>query len=273
MSQSQLHELVVCGAPALVHSFATRWLALAITLIAAAGCANEQPSSPVETAAPAIAGDHSLITQARAGYIVADSAGNEKLYEDQHTGVGEAAARVTYGPPGDFTGESSSRAQYGELSASAVSRGQNLVHPRQSAQANAAFTDTLVVEGAEGLGAVVYKFKLDGAATGSGHAGAHLFLNHAGSPDDELAEEITVSGEFASSPRPVNLGKPFEFRVLLLSDTRLVAGQRAEAACRFEATLQGIQVFDRDMRPISGIRLRSASGKKYNLLSADALRK
>ncbi|MBS0196871.1 MAG: hypothetical protein JSR77_08940 [Planctomycetes bacterium] len=273
MKQRQLHESVFCGALDRTRSFATRWLVIAFTVTAAAGCANDQPSTLVEAAAPAIPGDHSLITQARAGYIVADPAGNEKSYEDQHTGVGETAARVTYGPPGDFTGESNSRAQYGRLSASAVSRGQSLVHPRQSAQANAAFTDTLVVEGAEGLGAVVYKFKLDGAATGSGHAGAHLFLNHAGSPDDELAEEITVSGEFASSPRPVNLGKPFEFRVMLLSDTRLVAGQRAEAACRFEATLQGIQVFDRDMRPISGVRLRSASGKKYNLLAADVVRK
>jgi hypothetical protein len=110
---------------------------------------------------------------------------------------------------------------------------------------------------------VVYRFSLKGTATGSGLVGANVYLRHGEDADEELAEYVTFTGDFASVPHAVTFGTPVDVRVVMMCDAVLHRKQTGESACRFTLTLESIDVLDASMRPVPGAAIRSESGTAY----------
>lgn len=243
-----------------------RWISIFIVCAAGfAGCAHSRGPSGSDPAENRCA----LHTQAQVRYGGEDDEGREIGTMQQREGNERAEAVLTYNSLGQFRGSAAGEAAYGILRGEARISGRRMLFPSQTAHTSAAFADELIFSGSVEAGSVVYIFSLDGAASGSGLVGANVYLRHGEDDDEELAEYITVSGEFASKPHAVTLGEPVPVRVVLVCDAAMSAGQKGESAARFTLQLRGIRVYDRAMRPVSGTKLTSASGTAYAILSGE----
>src|SRR5262245_54077316 len=130
-----------------------------------------------------------LMTHAAALY------GSGTLFGEERYGPGHITAATT--GPGGFSARAEAWAGYGVVGGMARAQAERTEFATNRALAEAAFSDTLRIDGPTGAGFLIYTYTLTGAAEGE-HADAHLFLRHSPDPDEELAGEVTSSGIFDS---------------------------------------------------------------------------
>jgi len=210
----------------------------------------------------ATTGRADIVTRAYAAY------GDGSLTTVEHFGTGHASATLSYTSPGLFTGESEAWAAYGLVGARASISAVNTSYDINIALADARFSDVLTITGGSGPGFVVYEYTLIGATIGDEHeAHAHIFLYHQGDPDEELAEDVTEGGVFASVPHSFTFGTGFETGILLTAAAHVHHGHTGFVAADFEAgaMLTGFSVFDSGKNPITAFSVASQSGTSYPL--------
>lgn len=232
--------------------------AIAAAAVLMVGCAQAPKAGPED-------GSSALHTRAAVRCGGNEETTGEKEIERSDVGREAAGASASYGGPGEFQGRASTRAGFGVLRGEAVAAGRDVRFEYQTAQTSASFADRITFSGASGRGVVIYTFALRGAASGAALVGANAFLRHGTDDDEELAEYVTVSGEFASVPHEVTFGTPVDVRAVLACEALLTRGQSGESSCRFTLTLSEIRVFDSEKRPVEGFRARGASGTMYPL--------
>ncbi len=207
-----------------------------------------------------IAARGDLVSFAYVGY------GNLPMTSTQQYGTSQAAASLSYTSPGSFLGEARATAAYGRVAGFARASTETASYELNRAVAEARFSDLLTVSGPNGSGFVVYEYQLFGRAEGD-EADLHLFLQHEGEPDEELAGEVTSGDVFFSLPHSVTFGTPFRTGLSLQSQATMLLNETGEAVCDFSfgAFLTGFSVLNAQMEPVASFSIDAASGTQYPL--------